>query len=205
MDEHLAVSRGPVFEGLYVPYFYSSGKFLSYDMPYKSSETSYFSRARAYDFTSDIVPKRNLYRQPTVEDIIKRGYFAVPESEPETAIISDKQHTSKLGLDDVIGQIRDRYKIYELNMYQIEIGKCYAVSSQMGVESARGGVRTSSREAYSLTKNINEFYQQQCEERRNLWADVSRLKQALPEQAQGYLSSYRKLSTLNDDTTGETL
>jgi len=197
MDEHLAVSKGPVFEGRYVPYFYQSGKFLTYDIPYRGSKSAYFGESAGYDFTSDIVPKNNWPRQPTVEDIISRGYFAAPKSDMETAIITDKKHTSKLGLDDVISQVRDRYQIYEKNMYQIELGKCYAMNSIFSVEADRGGVSMSSREAYSLSKSLREFYEQQRDERRSLWADVSKLKLLLPEQAQSYLSSYRKLAILD--------
>ena len=202
MDESFSISQGPVFDAGYMPYFYQSGKFLSYEIPHKGSVSARFSQTGSYDFTSDIVPRTPWAKMPTVEDIVQKGYFAIPKSEPETAIISDKNHTAKLGLGDIIEQIRDRYEIYERNMYQIEMSKCYAVSSQLAVESARGGVGTSSREAYSLTKNIGELYLQQCQERRDLWADISKLKQALPEQAQSYLSSYRKLAILEE---GETL
>ena len=63
----------------------------------------------------------------------------------------------KLSITTLREQIRDRYLIYEKNMYQIEMSKCYAVSSQLAVESVRGGVGISSREAYSLTKNTDWF------------------------------------------------
>ena len=53
-----------------------------------------------YDFTSDIVPKSSRPRGLTVEDIVSRGYFPIPKSEPETAIISDKKQTSGLGRED---------------------------------------------------------------------------------------------------------
>ena len=199
MDEHLAVSKGPVFEGRYVPYFYQSGKFLTYDMPYGSTVVAkYLGSSAGYDFTSDIIGhKRTWPKGPTVEDIINRGYFAIPKSEPEMAIISDKKHTSWLGLDDVISQVRNRYLIYEQNIYQIELGKCYALNSIFSVEADRGGVSISSREAYSLSKSLREFYEQQRDERKSLWADVSKLKLLLPEQAQSYLSSYRKLAILD--------
>ena len=199
MDENFSISQGPVFDAGYMPYFYQSGKFLLYEVPHKGSDSGKFSQNSSYDFTSDIVPKTTDWpKTPTVEDIVKQGYFAIPKSEPEIAIISDKNHTARLGLGDIIEQIRGRYIIYEKNMYQIEMTKCYAVSSQMAVESARGGVRTSSKEAYGLTKTIGELYLQQCQERRGLWADISRLKQTLPELAQSYLSSYRKLSILEE-------
>jgi len=200
MDEHLAVSKGPVFEGQYVPYFYQSGRFLAYDISQRDPVSSYFSRTSGYDFTSDIVPKKHSWpRHKTVEDIVSSGYFPIPKSEPETAIISDKKHTSGLGLSDIISQVRKRYEIYERNIYQIELGKCYALNSIFAVEAERGGVRQSSREAYSLSKSLREFYEQERDERVKLWQDVSRLKQTLPEQAQQYLTAYRKVSILEDD------
>ena len=198
MDENFSITQGPVFGQGYMPYFYSSGKFLLYNAPYKAAKSQDISPTGSYDFTSDIVPKTQWIKPPTVEDIILSGYFAIPKSDPETAIISDKNHTARLGLGDIIEQIRGRYVIYEKNMYQIEMSKCYAVSSQLAVESSRGGVATNSKEAYGLTKTIGELYLQQCDERRGLWADISKLKLNLPEQAQSYLSSYRKLSILED-------
>ena len=190
------LAKGPVFDGTYVPYFYQSGKFLSYDIPHRGPASAYFSTSTGYDFTSDIVPKSSRPRGPTVEDIIKNGYFSIPKSEPETAIISDKKQTSALGLGDIIGQVRQRYEIYERNVYQIELGKCYTISSQLAVEASRGGVCMNSKEAYSLNKNLQELYEQQRDERTKLWQDVSRLKQNLPEQAQQYLAAYRKVSIL---------
>ncbi|MFH1616395.1 MAG: hypothetical protein ABIG61_15070 [Planctomycetota bacterium] len=200
------ISNGPVFDSGYRPYFYQSGKFLAYDIPHKSLKSSYFSRTSGYDFTSDIVPKKQTWpRQTTVEDIISSGYFPILRFEPETAIISDKKQTSGLGLSDIIGQVRQRYDIYERNIYQIELGKCYALSSMFTVEAERGGVRQDSREAYSLSKSLREFYEQERDERTRLWQDVSRLKQTLPEQAQQYLTAYRKVSILEDDSKGDPL
>ena len=196
-------SNGPVFDSGYMPYFYQSGKFLSYDIPHRVPKSGYFGTSTGYDFTSDIVPKSSRLRAPTIEDILSRGYFPIPKSEPETAIISDKKQTSGLGLGDIISQVRQRYEIYEKNIYQIELGKCYTISSQLAVESSRGGVCMNSKEAYSLNKNLQELYEQQRNERTKLWQDVSRLKQSLPEQAQQYLSAYRKVSILEDDKGDE--
>ena len=123
---NLDISKGPVFEGGYMPYFYQSGKFLLYDIPHKGPKSGYFDRIRGYDFTSDIVPKRQWPKQSTVEDIILKGYFAVPKSEPEIAIISDNNHTAKLGLDGVISQIRQRYENYHENIYRLDQNICYA-------------------------------------------------------------------------------
>lgn len=200
MDENTSISNGPLFGAGYMPYFYSSGKFLMYNTAGRRSDSWKYRSSGSYDFTNDIVPKKTA----SVEDIIARGYLAIPQSEPETAIISDKNHTARLGLGDIIEQIRGRYEIYARNMYQIELNKCSTINSQLSIESSRGGVAANSREAYSLTKNLNDLYIQQCQERRGLWADISKLKLALPEQAQSYLSSYRKLSIL-DQPTGDLL
>ena len=192
-------SNGPVFDSGYMPYFYQSGKFLSYDIPHRVPKSAYFGTSTGYDFTSDIVPNTSRPRGLTVEDIINNGFFPIPKSEPETAIISDKKQTSGLGLGGIIGQVRQRYEIYERNIYQIELGKCYTISSQLAVESSRGGVCMSSKEAYALNKNLQDLYEQQRTERTKLWQDISRLKQSLPEQAQQYLSAYRRVSILEDD------
>ena len=199
------ISNGPVFDAGYMPYFYQAGKFLLYDIPHRDTKSPEFAGNSGYSITNHIVPKDTWPKQLTVEDIISSGYFPIPKTEPETAIITDKKHTSKLGLDDVISQIRGRYEIYEKNMYQIELGKCYAMNSIFAVEAERGGVRQSSREAYSLSKSLREFYEQQRDERKSLWSDVSKLKLLLPEQSQSYLSSYRKVSILEDELKGDGL
>ena len=193
------ISNGPVFDSGYMPYFYQSGKFLLYDIPHRAPKSPYFGTSIGYDFTSAIVPNNYRLRGPTVEDIINNGYFPIPKGEPETAIISDKKHTTSLGLGDIISQVRQRYEIYERNIYQIELGKCYTISSQLAVVSSRGGICMNSREAYSLNKSLRELYEQQRDERVRLWQDISRLKQSLPEQAQQYLAAYRKISILEDN------
>jgi hypothetical protein len=190
----------PHFGPEYVPYFYASGRFLSYDLPHADAplEVRFVPESR-YDFTSDLLQRRAYPVPQTIEQVIRRGYLAIPKSDPETAIISDKKDTSWLGLDDVIGQVRRRYELYDKNIYEIDIGKCYAVSSAHAIESARGGIALNSKEMYGLNKSISEFYQQQRDERINLWRDVSRLRLQLPENAQQYLSAYRKVSILEDD------
>ena len=207
MDKHLAVSKGPVFDSGYRPYFYQSGKFLAYGIPGETGLTGLSDQSSGrYDFTSDLIQGKGYSRrQSTVEDIVRNGYFPIQKTEPETAIISDKKQTSGLGLSDIIGQVRQRYEIYEKNIYQIDLGKCYALSSMFTVEAERGGVRQDSREAYSLSKCLREFYEQERDERVRLWQDVSRLKQALPEQAQQYLTAYRKVLILEDDSAGDGL
>jgi hypothetical protein len=188
----------------YLPYFYASGRFSWHDLPGTGAARPDHSASPArYDFTSDLTDRRGHFA-PSVEDVIRRGYFAVPNSDPETALIPDKKHTSWLGLDDVIGQIKRRYEIYRDHMYQIELGKCYTKNSMLAVIAHRGNVAVNSREAYSLTKNINELYEQQRDERVRLWQDVSKLRQLLPEHAQSYLASYRKLAIL-EDTRGDPL
>lgn len=183
----------------YMPYFYASGRFSWYDLPGKSAPgRDDLVPAAGYDFTSDLTRRRSHFVPQSVEDVIQRGYFAIPRSDPETALISDRKHTSWLGLDDVIGQIQRRYEIYRENMDQIERAKCYTHSSLLAVIAHRGNVDMNGREAYSLTKNVNELYEQQRDERVRLWQDVSKLRLLLPENAQNYLSSYRKLSILED-------
>lgn len=189
----------PHFGPEYVPYFYASGRFISYDLPYAGAREARFVPTGSYDFTSDLFQRRGYPVPQTVDQVIRRGYLAIPKSESEIAIISDKKHTSRLGLDDVIGQIRRRYELYDRNIYEIELGKCYLISSAYAIESARGGVTLNSKEMYGLNKNISEFYQQQRNERVNLWRDVSRLRLQLPENAQQYLSAYRKVSILESD------
>ena len=186
----------PHFGPEYVPYFYASGRFISYDLPHVHAplEVRFVPESR-YDFTSDLVQKTYPVPQ-TVEQVIRRGYLAIPRTDPETAIISDKKDTSRLGLDDVIGQIRKRYQVYDNNIYELEWAKCEAINCLYRHQGHHGP--TDSKIEYSVSKRINELYQEQRTERINLWRDVSRLRLQLPENAQQYLSAYRKVSILEE-------
>jgi hypothetical protein len=182
----------------YVPYFYAAGLFLRDNMPRPRAPLEVrFVPPASYDFTSDLTGRRGYPVPQTVEQVIRRGYLAIPEAEPETALISDKKHTARLGLDDIIGQIRKRYEIYDKNMYELEWSKCEAVNCLYRHEGSHGP--TDSKVEYSVSKRMNELYQEQRVERVNLWRDVSRIRLELPENAQQYLSAYRKVSILEDD------
>jgi len=201
-----SISNGLVFGGNYVPYFYQSGLFLAYNKPLETDKkTTQSGASTGYDFTSDLVSKPSFSQPPTVEQIIARGYFRIPKGEPETAIISDKKHISWLGLDDIIGQVRRRQEIYQRNIYDLELAKCSAINAVLVLEAERGSVPADGRESYSLNKRLQELYQQQRDERVRLWQDVSRLRQILPETAQQYLTAYRKVSILEDDSKGDGL
>lgn len=145
---------------------------------------------------SDLLPEGYGPVPQTVDDVICRGYLAIPESEPETAVISDKKDTSRLALNDIIDQVKDRYRIYEQNTHDIEVSKCSAINSFYSHEAYHGPV--DSKIEYSMNKRLDKLYNEQREERVNLWRDVSKLRQQLPETAQQYLSAYRKVSILED-------
>jgi hypothetical protein len=185
----------------YVAYFYESGIVQRY-LDSKNSllaGLSYWAPS-TYDFSSDLTRGTGFVHTPTVEQIIANGYLAIPKGDPVKAIISDKKHTSWLGLDDVIGQIRKRYELYEKNMYEIELAKCGAINTVYTHEAWHGP--SDSRTEYSLGKRLDKLYKDQRDERTNLWRDISKLRLLLPENAQKYLTAYRKLSIL-EDTNGD--
>ena len=180
----------------YTPYFYAAGQYLW--KPLESPGTLqklYKEPSGGYDFTTEIPA---FYRPQTVEQIIQRGYLAVRKTEPETAILSDKQSTFWQGLDGIIQQVRNRYEIYDRNVYQIELGKCYVITDLLKQEAWRGRLPPNVKEHQRLTSQLNELYQQERDERVRLWQDVSKLKLLLPEAAQQYLSAHRKVSILKD-------
>jgi len=194
------IQNGPLFEGPYVPYFYQAGLYRVQPVAPGGMDQSTVGRTYAvYDFTSEASPWTQSHEPQTVEQIIQRGYFAVPVADPETALISDKRDTSRLGLEDTIRQIRDRYQIYEHNAYDIELGKCAAITSLFALEAERGGVPADSKELYGLSKVLQRFYQEQRDERVKLWQDVARIRERLPETAQQYLAAYRKMAILESD------
>ena len=182
----------------YVIYFYESGLSKQYRQHQKDLLAGLnYGPASFYDFSSDISARRSWPVPQTVEDIVSNGYFSIPKGEPETAIISDRKNTSWLGLDDLIGQIRNRYQVYENNIYELETAKCTAINCLFEHQAYHGP--TTSKVEYSVHKRLDGLYSEQREERVNLWRDISRIKLLLPEQAQNYLSAYRKVSILEDD------
>jgi len=179
-------------------YMYSSNLFPEYHMSGKAAFSELESKSSSnYDFTSDLTDKTTYFKQQSVEDVIRSGYLSVPKTEPEIAVISDKKRTSWLGLDDVIGQVRNRFDVYERNIYELEISKCAALNCLHEHRAYHGPI--DSKVAYSVNKRLDGLYSEQREERVNLWRDISRLKLLLPENAQNYLSAHRKVAILEGD------
>ena len=196
-------ANAPIPSTGYVPYFYESGRFQSYHHAVQFSfRTGYPAPSDSYAPPTVQHAREQLDRFQTVEQVIANGYFATPGGEPVTAILTDKKGTAWLGLDDVIDQIRQRYDIYHRHMEQMECAKCAATNTIYAHEAYHEKGSADSRQHYARHKRIQELYEQQREERVNLWRDVSRLKLVLPELAQGYLSAHRKVSAL-DDTGGD--
>ncbi|MBL7184983.1 MAG: hypothetical protein ISS70_01545 [Phycisphaerae bacterium] len=181
----------------YVVYFYESGLSTQYQQRQKNLLTkSNYGPTAVYDFSSDLFRKPTWPVQQTVEDVIRNGYFSIPKSEPETAIISDRKHTAWLGLDDIVGQIRNRYEVYRGNIYDIEVAKCAVINTFYTHEAWHGP--SDSRVEYSVNKRLDGLYESQRDERINLWRDVSKLRLLLPETAHQYLRGYRKVAILED-------
>ena len=187
----------------YVVYFYESGLSNQYQQRQKDLLVGpNYGPAGLYDFSSDLSVRHPWPTPQTVEQIVSSGYLSIPKGEPETAIISDRKNTSWLGLDDVIGQIRNRYEVYDSNIYELEKAKCTTINCLFQHRAYHGP--TISKIEYSVDKRLDGLYSEQREERTNLWRDISRLRLLLPEQAQNYLSAYRKVSIL-EDTKGDEL
>ena len=188
----------PAIGGEYVPYFYQAGLHQLYALPSPNVPRQPRDSPRSsYDSSPAAALFQGADRTQTVEQVIANGYFAVPTGDPVTAIISDKMQTSWLGLDDLIGQVRERHEIYQQNFYQIELGKCAAINAIYAHEAYVGP--PTSKQMYARHKAIQDLYEQQREERTTLWKDVSRLRMQIPESAQLYLGAHRKMSILAAD------
>jgi hypothetical protein len=185
----------PAHVGGYVPYFYDSGRFLRYDLPVLQRRPwTYQRQASSYDFSADLPTWQAPQGPQTVEDVISRGYLAVPDADPIAALITDKQHIARLGLDDVISQVRNRYELYHRNMYELNEAVCEANNALFRQLADHGTLVANQRQQYSASKQVQKVYELQREERVNLWRDVSRLRLGLPEIAQAYLSANRKVA-----------
>jgi hypothetical protein len=176
--------------GNYVPHTYDRYQLYRY-----LTQTTP-SRPGGYT-THDFSPKEPAWQwddgPQTVEQLVSQGYFAIPAMAPEIATIHDKKQTSWLGLDDVVGQIRGRWQLYEENMLEIEWSKCYAFN-----ELAHGGWPASGEQECVYHKRLQELHAEQRAERIAVWRDISELRQTVPESLQQYLSAFRKSEILDD-------
>ena len=197
------IQNNPATGGEYTPYFYASGLHRLYLQPGGHAAEGPADRPLArYDFSSDPRPWQPSPQPQTVEQIISHGYFSIPEGEDETALISDKKKTSWLGLDDIIGQVRQRQILYQQNMYELDLGICEAQNAVFRQVADQGAPADNSQQD-SASKAAQGLYEQKRFERVKLWQDISTLKQTLPETAQQYLSAYRKVAIL-EDSPGDT-
>ncbi len=193
----------PAISAAYVPYSYQAGLFQIYNVPFKRGRLN--SSPTAPVVYQGITPARgtpSFDRTQTVEQIIASGYLAAPRGDPVSAILGDKQQVAWLGLDDLIGQVRKRYEIYERQLYEIELGKCGAMNALYTAEALHGPA--DSQQFDTRHKRIEELYAQARDERTSLWKDVSRLRLLLPEIAQSYLGARRRIEAL-DGSTGDLL
>lgn len=191
------LSSGPAAQVGYVPYFYYAGLFSRYLVP--AVDTARPAAHRAVPFAEESPFGSDFGPAQTVEQVVARGYLAVPYANPITALISDKAHVARLGLDDVITQIRSRYEIYERNMDELQEAVCEVHNGLFRQLAEHGTLVANQRQQYSITKQVQKLYEARREERTDLWRDVSRLKLALPETAQQYLGAYRKLAVLREE------
>jgi hypothetical protein len=137
----------------------------------------------------------------TVEDVIARGYLAIPTGDPVTAVLTDKRATSWLGLDDAIRQIRARYELYSRNMNGILYSSAAATNALHTWKAERGWYNE--RQLDNQQKTLQNLYAQEREERISLWRDIARVRATLPEVVQQYLAAHRKLSLLDDTGCGD--
>lgn len=140
-------------------------------------------------------PRYDFSSEQTVEDVIARGYLAIPTGDPVTAVLGDRRHTAWLGLDDAIRMIRARQDAYHHNMDGILYATAAATNALHTWEAERGW--PSDRQLDNTHKTLQNLYAQEREERVSLWRDVARVRATLPEVVQGYLAAHRKLVLLD--------
>ena len=135
----------------------------------------------------------------TVEQLVTDGYFSLSKTEPELALIDDRQRSAWMGLDDTIAQIQVRQDIYKRHMDELLMGECYAFRAL-----SRGGFPPSEEQYANYNRQMQDLSMQRRAERVSFWRDVSRLRQAIPENLQQYLGALRKSQILGD-TPGDLL
>ena len=96
----------------------------------------------------------------TVEQILRHGFMNLPEGDSVTAMLEDKRHTSWLGLDDLLGQIHERDRIFQENSEDILWAECYAFN-----DLARQGWPAEPKQWELYQKRLSDLGAQQRMER----------------------------------------
>jgi len=191
--------NGPSGDLKYVSHIYRYEHPFRYQMREKVSPNYPIISNSGYHFLSDNYSCVNPEQPQTVEQIVEKGYFAVPPGDSITAVVSDKKHSSRIGLDDLIGQIRQRYQIYDQNIYELKQSECSALNVFHRHVCWYDGIGGTDRQYYSLNKRLQTIYQMKRDERVRLWQDISRLKEKVSGKILDYLAAYRKMAVLDDD------
>lgn len=136
----------------------------------------------------------------SIDALIGQGEVAVTAADPVTAMLGDRLHANWLAVDDTIVQIHRRYEIYEQHVRQIEQSRLSTLNLMHSFPKLFDRVSPSDYQV--IHRMLSEIDLQRRAERLDLWRDVSRLRQTLPELTQSYLSGVRKMDVLHDDVTG---
>lgn len=136
----------------------------------------------------------------SVEQMIADGYLAVPVADPLTAILDDDTLTARLGLDDAISQLRQRYALWQAHMADIEQAKLAASNTLHAIESKFGPATP--EQLNGMHTSLQRLYQEERDARLHLWRDLSRIKINLPAIAREYLAAYRKSDLLSGSGGG---
>lgn len=137
-----------------------------------------------------------------LDGIVQRGYFSAPQTDPVMAMITDRRDSLSMGLDDAIQQLRSRYDIYRLHMYDLELAKLSAINSFHTWHMESQHLPPEQRQA--MHQMLHDLYTDQRTERAAFWRDASRIRQAMPQWVQDYLGALRKTQIL-DDNQGDPL
>lgn len=133
-------------------------------------------------------------RELSIADIVRDGGLRVRDAPLETALITDRRDVAQFGLADGIEQIRARIELYYRNLRGIAYATVAATNAIHTWRAERGW--PSDRQLDNLHKTLQGLYEQERGERVSLWRDLSRIRQTVPEWAQQYLASVRKVDLL---------
>ena len=132
----------------------------------------------------------------TLDRIVSDGRLPIPRADPAEAMLIDRQRTQHLGLDDAITQLQWRCDLYRQHMDELQQAELTILNAHRTWADLWGIV--DDRRDPELRRELDGVEQQRREERLSLWRDLSRLRQAVPDWAERYLSAYRKVQLVKD-------
>jgi len=136
--------------------------------------------------------------QQSVDRLVADGCLTVPMADPIAAFLADRQHTTRLSVDDALTQLRRRDDLYRTHLGELLQEEVRVLNAMHSFPKHMDRVAP---DIYlSIQQQLQRLAKERREERTSFWQDITRLRATVPEMVANYLTSYRKTSIFSEGT-----